>query len=224
MQYRFRLIGGTLAGALTVAGLTTLAPWQSQATPPGAKTVTVTMFERPYADVASACTSRLGPAGYGYVQVSPAAEHIQGDQWWTSYQPVSYRIAGRLGDRDAFAAMVETCHAAGVKVIADAVINHMAAGSGTGTGGTAYTKYGYPGYFEDADFHTCRTDIKDYTNRDDVQNCELVGLSDLDTGKEEVRSTIAAYLDDLRSTGVDGFRVDAAKHMSADDVAAVRGR
>lgn len=182
------------------------------------------MFERPYADVASACTSRLGPAGYGYVQVSPAAEHIQGDQWWTSYQPVSYRIAGRLGDRDAFAAMVETCHAAGVKVIADAVINHMAAGSGTGTGGTAYTKYGYPGYFEDADFHTCRTDIKDYTNRDDVQNCELVGLPDLDTGKEEVRSTIAAYLDDLRSTGVDGFRVDAAKHMSADDVAAVRGR
>ena len=27
-------------------------------------------------------------------------EHIQGRQWWTSYQPVSYRIAGRLGDRD----------------------------------------------------------------------------------------------------------------------------
>ncbi|WP_346771959.1 alpha amylase C-terminal domain-containing protein [Streptomyces sp. JH34] len=34
MHHRFRLIGGTLAGVVTVAGLTTLAPWQSQATPP----------------------------------------------------------------------------------------------------------------------------------------------------------------------------------------------
>ncbi|MEU5656653.1 alpha-amylase family protein [Streptomyces sp. NPDC047737] len=224
MQHRFRLLGGTLSGVMAVVGLTTLAPWQSQATPPGGKTVTVTMFERKYADVATACTDRLGPAGYGYVQVSPATEHIQGDQWWTSYQPVSYRIAGRLGDRDAFAGMVEACHAAGVKVIADAVVNHMAAGSGTGTGGTAYTKYGYPGYFQDADFHTCRTDISDYTDRGNVQNCELVGLADLDTGKEEVRSTIAAYLDDLRGMGVDGFRVDAAKHMAADDVAAIKAK
>ncbi|NEE06223.1 glycosidase, partial [Streptomyces sp. SID7499] len=98
-------------------------------------------------------------------------------QWWTSYQPVSYRIAGRLGDRDSFAAMVESCHAAGVKVVADAVINHMAAGSGTGTGGTSYTKYDYPGTFRDQDFHTCRKDIANYGDRGDVQNCELVGLA-----------------------------------------------
>ncbi|HBF81090.1 MAG TPA: glycosidase, partial [Streptomyces sp.] len=206
MQYRFRVIGGTLAGVMTAAGVMTFTPGQSQAAPPGEKTVTVTMFERRYADVARACTDELGPAGYGFVQVSPASEHIQGDQWWTSYQPVSYRIAGRLGDREAFAGMVDACHGAGVKVMADAVVNHMAAGSGTGTGGTVHTKYDYPGYFQDGDFHTCRADITDYTDRDDVQNCELVGLSDLDTGKEEVRATIAAYLDDLRSLGVDGFR------------------
>lgn len=224
MQHRFRLLGGTLTGAMTVACTAALAPWQSQAAPSGEKTVTVTMFERRYADVAAACTDQLGPAGFGHVQVSPATEHIQGDQWWTSYQPVSYRIAGRLGDRDAFAKMVETCHAAGVKVIADVVVNHMAAGSGTGTGGTAYTKYGYPGYFQDSDFHTCRTAVTDYADREDVQKCELVGLADLDTGKDEVRSTIAAYLDDLRGMGVDGFRVDAAKHMAADDVAAVKGK
>ncbi|SCD63328.1 alpha-amylase [Streptomyces sp. BpilaLS-43] len=222
MQYRFRVIGGTLAGVMTAAGVMTFTPGQSQAAPPGEKTVTVTMFERRYADVARACTDELGPAGYGFVQVSPASEHIQGDQWWTSYQPVSYRIAGRLGDREAFAGMVDACHSAGVKVMADAVVNHMAAGSGTGTGGTAYTKYDYPGYFQDGDFHTCRADVTDYTDRDDVQNCELVGLSDLDTGKEEVRATIAAYLDDLRSLGVDGFRIDAAKHMAADDLAAVK--
>lgn len=224
MQQRSRVLGGALAGVLAAAGLATFAPWSSQATPPGEKTVTATLFERKYADVAKACTDQLGPAGYGYVEVSPATEHIQGDQWWTSYQPVSYKIAGRLGDRDAFAAMVSACHGAGVKVIADAVINHMAAGSGTGTGGTRYTKYDYPGYYQNQDFHGCRKSISDYTNRDDVQNCELVGLADLDTGSDYVRTTIAKYLDDLRSLGVDGFRIDAAKHISATDVAAIKGK
>ncbi|GAU69112.1 alpha-amylase [Streptomyces sp. NBRC 110611] len=232
MLQRSRLLGGALAGVLAAVGLATVAPWSSEATPPGRqeatppgrKTVTATLFERKYADVAKACTDQLGPAGYGYVEVSPASEHIQGDQWWTSYQPVSYKIAGRLGDRDAFASMVGACHTAGVKVIADAVINHMAAGSGTGTGGTPYTKYQYPGHYQDQDFHACRKDISDYTNRDDVQNCELVGLADLDTGSDHVRTALARYLDDLRSLGVDGFRIDAAKHMSATDLAAVKGK
>jgi alpha-amylase len=224
MQQRTRVLGGTLAGLLAAAGLATFAPWSSQATPPGEKTVTATLFEWKYADVAKACTDQLGPDGYGYVEVSPASEHIQGDQWWTSYQPVSYKIAGRLGDRDAFASMVKSCHSAGVKVVADAVVNHMASGSGTGTGGTQYTKYNYPGYYQDQDFHGCRKDISNYGDRDNVQNCELVGLSDLDTGSDAVRTTIAKYLDDLRSLGVDGFRVDAAKHISATDLAAIKGK
>lgn len=224
MQQRSRVVGGALAGVLAAAGLATFAPWSSQAAPPGEKTVTATLFEWKYADVAKACTDQLGPDGYGYVEVSPASEHIKGDQWWTSYQPVSYKIAGRLGDRNAFASMVRTCHGAGVKVIADAVINHMAAGSGTGTGGTRYTKYRYPGFYQDQDFHGCRRSISDYGNRTDVQTCELVGLSDLDTGSEYVRTTIAKYLDGLRSMGVDGFRVDAAKHISATDLAAIKGK
>ncbi|MFF3747160.1 alpha-amylase [Streptomyces kronopolitis] len=224
MQQRSRVLGGALAGVLAAAGLATFAPWSSQAAPPGEKTVTATLFEWKYADVAKACTDQLGPDGYGYVEVSPATEHIKGDQWWTSYQPVSYKIAGRLGDRNAFASMVRTCHGAGVKVIADAVINHMAAGAGTGTGGTRYTKYTYPGFYQDQDFHGCRRSISDYGNRTDVQTCELVGLSDLDTGSEYVRTTIAKYLDGLRSMGVDGFRVDAAKHISATDLAAIKGK
>ncbi|MFG2585152.1 alpha-amylase [Streptomyces malaysiensis] len=224
LHHRFRAIGGALTGVLVTTGLAAFSPATSQAAPPGEKAVTATLFERKFTDVAKICTDELGPAGYGYVEVSPASEHIQGNQWWTSYQPVSYKIAGRLGDRDAFASMVSVCHEAGVKVIADAVINHMSSGSGTGTGGTQYTKYSYPGYYQDQDFHSCRKDISDYGNRENVQTCELVGLSDLDTGSDAVRTTIAKYLDDLRSLGVDGFRIDAAKHIAADDVAAIKGK
>lgn len=216
-----------LSAALAlIAGAAALVPTAApaQASAPGTKDVTAVMFEWKFDSVAKACTDTLGPAGYGYVQVSPPQEHIQGSQWWTSYQPVSYKIAGRLGDRAAFAAMVSTCHSAGVKVVADSVINHMAAGSGTGTGGSSYTKYNYPGLYSSSDMDDCTAQISNYQDRANVQNCELVGLADLDTGEDYVRGKIAGYLNDLRSLGVDGFRIDAAKHMPASDLANIKSR
>ncbi|WP_435887670.1 alpha-amylase family glycosyl hydrolase [Streptomyces antimycoticus] len=217
-----------LATALALAAgsvaLFALPPQTAQATPPGTKDVTAELFEWRYDSVAKECTSTLGPAGYGYVEVSPATEHIQGGQWWTSYQPVSYKIAGRLGDRTAFKNMIDTCHSAGVKVVADAVINHMSAGSGTGTGGSSYTKYSYPGIYQAQDMDDCTSQISNYQDRWNVQHCELVGLADLDTGESYVRTRIAQYLNDLLSLGVDGFRVDGAKHIPTEDLAAIKGQ
>ncbi|WP_407917925.1 carbohydrate-binding module family 20 domain-containing protein [Kitasatospora sp. NE20-6] len=209
--------------ALSVGAGLSLAP-TAEATPPGSKDVTATLFEWKFDSVAKACTDTLGPKGYGFVEVSPPQEHIQGSQWWTSYQPVSYKIAGRLGDRTSFQNMINTCHAAGVKVIADSVINHMAAGSGTGTGGTNYTKYNYPGYYQDQDFHSCRSAISNYGDRGNVQNCELVNLSDLNTGSAYVQQTIANYLSDMANLGVDGFRIDAAKHIAASELSAIKAK
>ncbi|MGW7344924.1 carbohydrate-binding module family 20 domain-containing protein [Streptomyces sp. NPDC054854] len=210
--------------AVAAAGTLTAQAPQARAAAPGERDVTAVLFEWRFDSVAKACTDSLGPAGYGFVQVSPPQEHIQGPQWWTSYQPVSYKIAGRLGDRAAFKRMVDTCHAAGVKVVADAVINHMAAGDGTGTGGSSYTKYGYPGLYSGADMDDCRATISNYQDRGNVQNCELVQLADLDTGEDYVRGRIAGYLNDLLSLGVDGFRIDAAKHMPAGDLANIKSR
>ncbi|MEW1696006.1 MULTISPECIES: carbohydrate-binding module family 20 domain-containing protein [unclassified Streptomyces] len=219
-----RTVAAALALVAGAAAVTVTGNVPAQAVPPGEKDVTAVMFEWKFASVARECTERLGPAGYGYVQVSPPQEHLQGPQWWTSYQPVSYKIAGRLGDRAAFKNMIDTCHAAGVKVVADAVVNHMANGSGTGTGGTPFSKYDYPGLYSGADMDDCRASITNYQDRGNVQNCELVQLPDLDTGEPYVRAKIAGYLDDLLSLGVDGLRIDAAKHMPAADLADIKAR
>jgi alpha-amylase len=219
-----RSAAATLALVAGMAGSLIAVPGPAQAAPPGTKDVTAVLFEWDFDSIARECTGRLGPAGYGFVQVSPPQEHIQGGQWWTSYQPVSYKIAGRLGNRSQFQNMVNTCHSAGVKVVVDTVINHMSAGSGTGTGGSSYTKYDYPGIYSGADMDDCRSTIGNYQDRYNVQNCELVGLADLDTGEPYVRSRIAAYMNDLLSLGVDGFRIDAAKHMPAGDLAAIKSR
>lgn len=41
-----------------------------------------------------------------------------GTQWWTDYQPVSYILTSKRGDRAQYQNMIETCHTAGVKIIA----------------------------------------------------------------------------------------------------------
>ncbi|WP_433871989.1 alpha-amylase [Saccharopolyspora sp. CA-218241] len=191
----------------------------------------IQMFQWPWESVGRECTEFLGPRGFGAVQVSPPQEHVvlpdQGHPWWQDYQPVSYQLESRRGDRAQFAAMVDTCNAAGVEVYVDAVVNHMtgsgSVGSGPGNGGSEFEKYAYPGIYQDGDFHGCRRDIADYTDKWEVRNCELVGLADLKTGSGYVRDTLVAYLNDLVGLGVSGFRVDGVKHMPPEDVGAIFG-
>lgn len=94
------------------------------------------MFQWNWNSVATECTAFIGPAGYGFVQVSPAQESIQGAEWSTSYSPASYILDSKLGTRDDYAAMVSACHDAGVLVLADVVLNHMSS-SGFGIGDAA---------------------------------------------------------------------------------------
>ena len=168
----------------------------------------------------------LGEAGIDWVLTSPPQEHISGAQWWTVYQPVSYQIETRLGNRDQFASMVATCKENGVGIIADAVINHMAGvESGTGYAGTKFSKYDYPGLYTREDFHNCNLtpndQIENYKDVMQVQTCELLGLSDLDQKSEKVSANIVAYLQDLLSLGVMGFRIDAAKHIYQPQLQAI---
>ncbi|MBD0267237.1 MAG: alpha-amylase family protein [Cyanobacteria bacterium Co-bin8] len=191
--------------------------------PAASRTAFVHLFEWTWDDVGQECEQYLGPMGFQGVQVSPAQEHVvlpqQGYPWWQRYQPVSYRLESRSGGRQAFAAMVQRCRQAGVQVYADAVINHMAGiEGGTGSGGTAFTKYSYPGLYRPEDFNACRQSVSDYDNAEDVTQCELVGLADLNTASTHVQAEIVAYLQDLVSLGVSGFRIDAAKHMRSQEV------
>jgi alpha-amylase len=182
-------------------------------------TTFVHLFEWNWQDVAKECEDYLGPKGYAAVQVSPPNEHIQGNQWWTRYQPVSYQLESRGGNRAEFIDMVNRCKAVDVDIYVDAIINHMAAGGGTGTAGSPYGNKSFPNYGPQ-DFHsTCA--INDYNNRWEVQNCELVSLADLNTSSNYVQETLAGYLNDLTNIGVAGFRFDASKHMSVGDIQGV---
>ena len=196
----------------------TLSPVYRASGHAAAGDVFVHLFEWRWADIATECEQVLGPAGFTAVQVSPPEEHsiTPSHDWSERYQPVRYDIArSRSGDSTAFVDMVSRCRAKGVGIYVDAVINHMTnyPSPGTGSNGSAYSKFVYPGLYDSTAFHWPECTVTDYTNAANVQDCELLGLPDLNTELTRVRDTIAGYLIKLARLGVAGFRIDAAKHI-----------
>nr|AIZ77504.1 alpha-amylase [Platynereis dumerilii] len=203
------------------------------------RSVVVHLFNWKWTDIAAECERFLGPKGYCGVQVSPPNEHriVGGRPWWERYQPVSYKLESRSGNRGQFIDMVNRCNAVGVIIYVDAVINHMCgadAGEGTGTGGSYYNTgsqdfSGVP--FSAFDFNQCgcgaccsgSCGIESYNDANQVRNCRLVGLLDLALGNNYVRGKVIDYMKDLTNIGVAGFRVDAVKHMWPGDLQAIYG-
>eukprot|EP00928_Gymnodinium_smaydae_P039290 TRINITY_DN26861_c0_g2_i3.p1 TRINITY_DN26861_c0_g2~~TRINITY_DN26861_c0_g2_i3.p1 ORF type:complete len:1354 (+),score=227.50 TRINITY_DN26861_c0_g2_i3:581-4063(+) len=205
------------------------------------------LFEWSWKDIAKECTGYLGPAGFDAVQVSPPAEHILGSYWWTRYQPVSYRLDSRSGSETEFASMVATCRKAGVQVVVDTVLNHMAGPvvawprtekcdeNGTqggpaceGWAGTLYGNRRFPGSnpgFTPDDFHhfadhlMSNCALPPWTGNRHL--CDLQALPDLDTEKKRVQDILAGYLKKLYRIGVTMIRVDAAMLMYPNSLALV---
>lgn len=208
---------------ILIALFFSLVSFSAQAAAP--RTVMLQLFNWPWLAIAEECERELGPAGYSAVQVSPPQEHIvtTSAPWWERYQPVSYKIESRSGNEFQFAEMVKRCKQVGVDIYADVVLNHMnAMPEGRGFGGTRFSHYNFEGVWQPQDFHHCgrngNNGLVDFNDLFELQNCELLGMSDVNTGAESVQRKLAGYLNHLLDLGVAGFRVDAAKHISAGDL------
>jgi alpha-amylase len=235
---RRRRLGISLLLIPTLAAAALFAPAALRSDPAHAssldKDVTANLFEYNFDSIATDCTNVLGPDGYAAVQVAPPEDsYDQPDHyWWDVYQPVDYTVGGRLGTEAEFQSMVSACHAAGVKVYVDAVLNHMAAGDGgadTSYDGQSFdsSTLTYPAYTS-ADFHSYPADcpessdsIVNWLSYTEVTQCRLDGLPDLATETTTVRDAEAGYLNSMIEMGVDGFRLDSATEIGETDIAAI---
>jgi alpha-amylase len=221
-----------LSGALCALGLGGFV-LPASATTLNASDTYVQLFEWSWNDIATECTQWLGPQGYGAVQISPPGASKNANGWWDVYQPINYgTLTSRMGTARQLQSMINTCHAAGVRVYADVVTNQLgdqsSSADGVATDGSSWNAatLTYP-QFSSSDFHNNTTpgqcgnadgniDSGDYGspgNRNNIMFCRLGGLPDLATESSHVQSVIVAYLNSLLSMGVDGFRLDAAKHQ-----------
>jgi alpha-amylase len=141
--------------------------------------------------------------GMTAVWITPVVEQMPGGYhgYWTRDL---YKVDPHLGDMAKLAELVRRAHDLGLKVVLDVVVNHL------GQRNPWLTDGAHAGWFHP----DC---VMNFADQSSVENCWLAGLPDLDTENPAVR----VYLTDwalwlIDQTGVDGFRVDAARHLSKD--------
>lgn len=204
------------------------------------------LWEWNYVDIGKECSEFLGPNQIDAVQISPVTEHILGDAWWTKYQPVSAGLDSRSGTAEEFASMVGTCRSAGVQVMVDVVMNHIASpckeasgkDAGTPCSGWAGGRWGNrrmagvgPEQFHHYDgvpLRNCQVGPPTAWLCDneagDCTTCDMYGLPDWNTAQQAVRDSHAAFLEQLFLIGVTMLRIDGAIYMHVVDLAAILNR
>lgn len=202
-------------------------------------------FNWSFAEVADEA-DRIQDMGYYGVLLSPpiySGPIGSSRPWWQVYQPKDYRvISSHLGGKDDLVRAINALRDRGVKVYIDYVANHMA-----NEGSFRSDPYHFPGASElDAyrdnealfegnrlygdlshglyspwDFHNLGTiGPGDYDDPYRVRHYRLGGLPDLRpipwVFSQQRQSLLA-----LADLGVDGFRIDAIKHLHLRHVQSV---
>ncbi len=198
----------------------------------------------------------LAEQGFTTIQVSPPNEIKEGTKnvkvlqrdgkngWWMFYQPAGFQLNNStdnaLGTKAEFTSMCAKAKEYGIKIIVDAVINHMGTCDNedriTSTNPmdhlTPKAKTFEPEIVNAQAFHkpwanmTYKEDPNQFSQYDSTydltRNCTS-RLPDLDTGNKIVQNAIYDYMAELIEAGASGFRFDAAKHIETpDDIASLR--
>ncbi|CAJ1339117.1 unnamed protein product, partial [Effrenium voratum] len=212
--------------------------------------VYIQLWEWNFDDIAKECTRYLGPNGIDAVQISPVTEHILGSQWYTKYQPVGFGLNSRSGSAEQLKNMIATCRRAGVQVMVDVILNHIAAPCSAALSagyaavmpcvGWAGSNYGNrrinseDGWKGPEMFHNiagnlmgnCPVEEPSFTcpqsePAGDCSLCDFKGLPDWNTALQSTRDTLGKHLTELHDLGVTMLRLDAASYVSTEDLAAI---
>ena len=165
----------------------------------------------------------IASQGFTAVQTSPiqSSKESTRESWssvqnsaWVYYQPISFNIEqnswNALGTKSQFEAMCTEAHKYGIKVIVDAVFNHMANDSSENTINPQITS----DLKDDENcWYSVTWNTSNWEDRYDVTHNCLSGFPDLNTSNPKVQNYAIGFLKECIDAGADGFRFDAVKHI-----------
>ena len=164
--------------------------------------------------------AKIAEAGYTSVQTSVIQQAKEGTKgktnsgWWIFYQPANFTIDdtgnSALGTKTEFKAMCEEAHKYGIHVIVDVVANHLGNQKGYDISNAVPADIR-----TDSDcWHSEGFTEIDYNKRYSITHGSMGGLPDLNTENPKIQNYVIKYLKECIDCGADGFRFDAAKHIS----------
>ncbi|KAJ0418766.1 glycoside hydrolase superfamily [Aspergillus carlsbadensis] len=159
--------------------------------------------------------------GFTAIWITPITEQIpettsEGTAFHGYWQKNIYGVDSHLGTADDLKALSDALHDRGMYLMLDVVPNHMGyAGPGASTDFSQFTPFNSASYFHSY----CA--INNYDDQWQVENCylgsDVVSLTDVNTQSSEVRTIWYDWIEDIVATyGVDGLRIDTAKHVEKD--------
>lgn len=165
----------------------------------------------------------IASQGFTAIQTSPiqSSKESTKESWnsvensaWVYYQPISFNIEqnswNALGTKSQFEAMCTEAHKYGIKVIVDAVFNHMANDS---TENTINPQISSDLRDDPNCWYSVTWNTSNWEDRYDVTHNCLSGLPDLNTSNSKVQNYAIGFLKECIDAGADGFRFDAVKHI-----------
>ena len=178
-----------------------------------------------YSDI-TANLAAIAESSFKSIQVSPVQQPKNGGAtWWSYYQPLSFSIADNsaLGTKEELQTLCQEADKYGISIIADIVFNHLAnidddhlESDGTPTVSPdveAYEPEIYANRNASGDSATFHHNKNATGSGAETQFYAWGNLPDLNTANPLVQSRSLSLLKECIDVGIDGFRLDAAKHI-----------
>lgn len=148
--------------------------------------------------------------GFDAVWISPMPENLGNDYHGYAFLDL-YKPNSRFGDAASLRSLVDAAHARDppMWVMLDVVGNHVA---------PVNEDYSQINPFNaSSHYHYPICQIEDWSNQQEVENCRLSNLPDLDQNNPYVRSTMLDWVGSLKKDyGFDGLRVDTVCEVHPD--------
>ncbi|ABX05607.1 MAG TPA: alpha amylase [Herpetosiphon sp.] len=146
--------------------------------------------------------------GFGGIWITPVSKQNSTNAYHGYWQYDPYQIDPHFGTLEELRELVSEAHKRDILVMLDVVPNHM----GDFLPGS---KAAPP--FDDPTWYHNKGNIQNYGNQQEVEDGDLLGLDDLDQDNPATRAELLKWIAWLKTeTGLDGLRVDTAKHLPKD--------
>lgn len=145
--------------------------------------------------------------GFTHIITSPVqAFKDNGNQWFWVYQNTNFKIGNKYGTREELVNLCEEAHKLNIKVVVDVLCTHVA--SKDNNKFEPHESVNLSNYR-----FRIKNMVKDWSNRFEITHY-CAGLPALDTWSNKNYDLVNGLLYDLVVCGIDGVRIDEAKHIA----------